>query len=163
LNIILDEGQCASLWNSFRKEYLQLADLRYLIPDRFSFYISSATFPPYIIEEVLEVLCLHSKKIEMFRRSNDQPDISLSVHAIKFAAYTYKDLSFLLPHSNSPSGGISPRKFLVFIDNIKKCEAATKYLRSLMPEPLKDKIQYFHATLTAARHKAEFQDFRASA
>jgi superfamily II DNA helicase RecQ len=66
LNIILDEGQCASLWNSFRKEYLQLADLRYLIPDRFSFYIPSAMFPPYVVEEVLEVLYLHSKKIEMF-------------------------------------------------------------------------------------------------
>jgi hypothetical protein len=75
---------------------------------------------------------------------------------MKFAAYTYKDLSFLLPHPNSPSGGISPRKFLVFIDNIKKCEAAAKYLRSLMPEPLKDKIQYFHVTLTAAGREAEF-------
>ena len=112
LNLILDKGQCVSQWNRFRKDYLHIGNLCYLIPSKFSFYIPSATLSPYIIEDVSNILHLHPKKKEVIRQSNNRPNVFFSVCTIKFAANTYKDLSFLLPHPHSPLAASCCKIFL---------------------------------------------------
>ena len=112
LNLILDEGQCVSQWNRFRKDYLHIGNLCYLIPSKFSFYIPSATLPPYVVEDISNILPLHPKKKEVIRQSNNRPNVFFSVCTIKFAANTYKDLSFLLPHPHSPLAASCCKIFL---------------------------------------------------
>jgi superfamily II DNA helicase RecQ len=47
LYFVFDKGHCISQWNTFRKEYQYLGDLRYLIPETIPFYVTSATLPPH--------------------------------------------------------------------------------------------------------------------
>ena len=77
LNFVFDEGHCISQWSKFRKEYSLLGNLRFLISEKIPFYIASATLPPHILHDVIEVLKLQSQDIAYIMYSNDHPDIRL--------------------------------------------------------------------------------------
>ncbi|KAF8231200.1 hypothetical protein L208DRAFT_1278234, partial [Tricholoma matsutake] len=74
LNFIFDEGHCISEWGEFRKEYLHIGSLRYLIPDTIPFYVASATLPASVLIDVVDILQLWSENIEQIIRSNDCPN-----------------------------------------------------------------------------------------
>ena len=40
LSFIFDEGHCIIQWNKFRKEYLRVGNLQYLIPEKIPFYVA---------------------------------------------------------------------------------------------------------------------------
>jgi len=40
LNFIFDKGHCISEWGKFRKKYLYVGSLCYLIPDTIPFYVA---------------------------------------------------------------------------------------------------------------------------
>jgi superfamily II DNA helicase RecQ len=77
LYFTFDEGHCISQWGKFRKEYLLMGDLRYLISEDIPFYIASATLPPAVLLDVIDILRLRPGKTEKILRSNDRPDIHL--------------------------------------------------------------------------------------
>ncbi|KAF8148030.1 hypothetical protein B0H34DRAFT_669140 [Crassisporium funariophilum] len=58
LNFIFDEGHCIREWGKFRKEYLHLGDLCYLIPEIIPFYVAPATLPPSLLLDVVQILRL---------------------------------------------------------------------------------------------------------
>jgi ATP-dependent DNA helicase RecQ len=66
------------------------------------------------------------------------------VRPLLYPANSFEDLGFLLPVDKQKP----LPKFLIFFDNIKIAEAATKHLHTYLPQPLEEKIQYFHATMT---------------
>ena len=146
LNFIFDEGHCISQWGKFRKEYLHVGSLCYLISDAIPFYVASATLPASVLLDVVNILRLRSENIEHIIRSNDRPDIHLMVRSLVFPANSFKDLAFLIP-TGFKEGDRLP-KFVVFFDNTKEAERATKYLRTLLPDSQHDKIMYFHSTMT---------------
>ena len=79
LYFTFDEGHCISQWGNFRKEYLLMGDLRYLISEDIPFYVASATFPPPVLLDVIDILRLQPGKTEKILRSNDRPEIHLMV------------------------------------------------------------------------------------
>jgi superfamily II DNA helicase RecQ len=147
LNFIFDEGHCISQWGKFRKEYLHVGSLRYLISDAIPFYVASATLPASVLLDVVNILHLRSGNIEHIIRSNDRPDIHLMVRSLVFPANSFKDLAFLIP-TGFKEDDLPLPKFIVFFDNTKEAERATKYLRTLLPDSLRDKIMYFHSMMT---------------
>ncbi|KAF5319256.1 hypothetical protein D9619_008322 [Psilocybe cf. subviscida] len=81
-------------------------------------------------------------------RSNNSPEIALTIHAMEYAIHTYQDLDFMVPEKYSPplEGRLQP--FFIFCNTTKECEGAIKRLRLRLPQPLRHKIKWFHSTLT---------------
>lgn len=111
------------------------------------FYVASATLPASVLLDVVEILRLRSENIEHIIRSNDRPDIHLMVRGLVFPANSHKDLAFLIP-AGFKEGDTPPPKFIIFFDNTKEAEKAAKYLRTRLPDSLRNKIMYFHSTMT---------------
>ncbi|KAF9467976.1 P-loop containing nucleoside triphosphate hydrolase protein [Collybia nuda] len=110
LYFTFDEGHCISQWGKFRKEYLLVGDLHYLISEDIPFYVTSATLPPTVLLDITEILHL--------------PEMCLMVHGLTFAANRFKDLSFLIPQGYKDGDPPIP-KFLIFFNNTKETKAAT--------------------------------------
>jgi superfamily II DNA helicase RecQ len=161
LYFTFDEGHCVSQWSKFRKEYKHLGDLRYLIPETIPFYVASATLPPALLLNVVEILRLRPDKTEHIIRSNDRPDIRLMVRGLIFPASSFKDLEFLIPNGYKEGDPPIP-EFLIFFDNTKEAERACHHLRTLLPSSLRNKIQYFHSTMTQAFRDEELVAMRDS-
>ncbi|KAJ3560032.1 hypothetical protein NP233_g11097 [Leucocoprinus birnbaumii] len=154
---VFDEAHCIRQWGGFRNAYRDVGLLKYLTSKKVPCYAASATLPQAILDDVISTLELDREKIEYVLRSNSRPDISLTVWPIVYASKSFKDLDFLL---RVPRG--RPPKFLVFFDNIKKAEQATKYLRQLLPRPLQCKIKYFHSGMSQEYCDIELEAFRVS-
>lgn len=151
LNFIFDEGHCISQWGTFRKEYLHVGALRYLIPECIPFYVASATLPSPTLLDIADILKLRKGQTENIMCSNDRPEINLMVRGLAFPANSFRDLDFLIPDKNSDGkfdGNTIPDKFLVFFDSKKDAERACKYLRKQLPRHLRIKLKWFHADLT---------------
>lgn len=161
LNFIFDEGHCISQWGKFRDEYRHVGVLRYLIPETIPFYAASATFPSSVLRDVSEVLHLRPGKTEHIIRSNDRPEICLMARGLVYPAKGFQDLAFLIP-DNFKDGDPPPPKFLIFFDNTKEAERATKYLQRRLPQSLNEKIKYFHSTMTPHYREDELEALRDS-
>ncbi|KAG6808474.1 hypothetical protein H0H92_004013 [Tricholoma furcatifolium] len=160
LYLVFDEGHCINQWAKFRKNYLRMGDLRFIIPVTIPFYVASATLPTPILADITKTLRLRSDTVYIMR-SNDRPEIRLMVRGLGFPASSFKDLMFLIPNDvKYGDPGPSPAKFLVFFDNTKEAEAATKYLCNRLPRSLRKKVRYFHSTMTQAYRDDELQAFR---
>lgn len=158
LNIIFDEGHCVSTWSTFRNAFTRVGTLRYILPD-IPFYIASATLPAAILNDVLGILNMKRHKTHFIMRSNDRPDINITVQEMQSAVKSYQDLAFLVPdgwaEDRPPLG-----KFLVFFDSIADTEGAVRYLRSRLPGHLAKRIRWFHATMTPAYRDEHLEYFR---
>jgi superfamily II DNA/RNA helicase len=78
-----------------------------------------------------------------------------------FPAKGFRDLAFIIP-DNFKEGDLHPPKFLIFFDNTKKAERATKYLRHRLPLSLQENIKYFHSTMTTHYQEDELDALRDS-
>ena len=56
---------------------------------------------------------------EIFVRSNDRPNVYLTVERLRHAAKSFQDLNFLIP-KDWKDGDPHPPKFILFFDNIKE-------------------------------------------
>ncbi|KAF9498371.1 P-loop containing nucleoside triphosphate hydrolase protein [Pleurotus eryngii] len=158
LNIIFDEGHCISQWGKFRKEYSQLGSLRYLIPAAIPFYVASATLPKSVLIDIANVLRLRPEQTEYIMRSNEQPEIALSVRSFVYPANTFKDLLFLLP--GEPYCETIPWKFIIFFNNIKESESAALMMRKRLRPGNQQRLVYFHSTMTPAYREEKVRCFR---
>ena len=161
LYFTFDEGHCVSQRNKFQKEYQHLGDLRYLIPETIPFYVASAMLPSALLLDAVEILRLRPNKTEHIIRSNDRPDIHLMVRGLVFPASSFKDLEFFIPKGYKDGDPPIP-EFLIFFDNTKEAEHACVYLRTLLPSSLRNKIKYFHSTMTQAYRDEELEELRYS-
>ncbi|KAJ3764578.1 P-loop containing nucleoside triphosphate hydrolase protein, partial [Lentinula raphanica] len=162
LYVVFDEGHCVSQWGStFRSQYLYVGNIRYLLPSHIPFFVTSATLPPNILEDVSEILRLRSNdRLAYFHDSNDRPNIHLVVRGLNYPIHSYKDLAFLIPPDFKAGDSTLP-KFLIFFDNTTACEDAVHFLRTRLPSECRSRIRYFHATMTTHYREETFDEFRA--
>ncbi|TFK18252.1 P-loop containing nucleoside triphosphate hydrolase protein [Coprinopsis marcescibilis] len=149
-NITFDEGHCISQWGKFRKDYRQVGSLRFKIPESIPFYVATATLPHDILSDIKMTLRFRRDKTVCIRRSNDRPDIQLMVRPLVYPINSFKDLDFLLdffPKDWKP-GDQAPPKFLIFFDDTKEAERACRYLSARLADRFKDKVAYFHSTMS---------------
>ena len=161
LNFIFDESHCVRQWASFRKEYLHVGELRYLIPETIPFYAASATMPPAILQDVMDTLHFRPGMTTKFIRSTDRPELCLMVQPMVFPANSYQDLAFLVPEGLK-EGSLPPPKFLVFFDNTREAEAACRWLRNRLPKSQRRNLAYFHSTMTIEYREEKVDDLRKS-
>lgn len=147
ISIIFDEAHCISTWGSFRSEYSQVGRLRYLLPRDIPIMATSATLPKHVLDDVRTILRLRTDKTFISRRNCDRSNISLVVRPIRNTYSSFVDLGFLV--RGCKIGGPPPKKFLVFFDDINSAMGACKYLRSLLPIPYYDKINWFCANMSS--------------
>ncbi|KAJ7054576.1 P-loop containing nucleoside triphosphate hydrolase protein [Mycena amicta] len=93
----LDEAHCISTWGgSFRPDYLELGDMRGLVPSHVPILLASATWPSNVLDEVRQAVGMPptTRRIVI---SNARPNVALSVRATKFEEQSFADLRFLIP------------------------------------------------------------------
>ncbi|KAI0704919.1 hypothetical protein BC835DRAFT_1410257 [Cytidiella melzeri] len=89
---------------------------------------------------------MEAEKTVKILRSNDRPNVYLSVCKIRHSLKSYKDLHFLIPENWTP--GVKLPKFLLFFDSIQESVDATKLLWKKMPEELRDRVVWFNSHMT---------------
>jgi superfamily II DNA helicase RecQ len=152
ISIVWDESQCIGKWGEFRPEYKAAGHLRHLIPRTICFYLTSATLPTRVLNEIKTIRGIRDENTYMFFRSNDRPNVHLTVRKMKYPLNSYKDLAFLIPDDWDPTTPL-PYKFVIFFDNITDSINAAKYLRSRLPLQLQDKVKWFNSEMSV-----EFRD-----
>ena len=159
VSIIWDEAHCVSHWGDFRPEYRDAGRLRYLLPGGIVFYLTSATLPPRVLDDVKKILQV--SRSYMFHRSNDRPNVYLMVRELKYPQNSFFNIAFLIPdgwHLGCPP----PPKFLIFFDNIAESIEAIKFLRSRLPFTHQNNIKWFNADMSAQFREAETDALKAS-
>ena len=127
-NVVFDEGHCISQWGStFRREYKLVGMLRFIAPG-IPFYVTSATIPRAMIQDIKETLHIPSSGL-LFQRSNDRHNIAFCVKKMQYPVSSFEDLAFLVPSSWAEHDRI-PCKFMVFFDSKREAESASQFLRS---------------------------------
>jgi superfamily II DNA helicase RecQ len=154
ISIVWDEGHCISKWASFRPEYKEVGRLRFLIPRSIPFVIVSATLPPAVLSDVMHTLQVQPDKVTIIRRSNDRPNIYLSIREMKYPMGSFKDLAFLIPEDWKP-GDPLPVKFLIFFDSIADSIEAAKFLRGRLPPEHRHKIKWFNSEMSSQFKETE--------
>ncbi|KAG1811372.1 P-loop containing nucleoside triphosphate hydrolase protein, partial [Suillus subaureus] len=147
ISIVWDEAHCISKWGDFRPEYKLAGRLRYIIPSRIPYFITSMTLPAAVLDVITETMRL-CKNTCIIHRSNDRPNVHLVVWEFQYPMSSYLDLAFLIPENVTLDW--KPPKFLVFFDDISKLVAAAKFLRLRLPQPLRSMLKFvwFNAEMT---------------
>ncbi|KAF7796580.1 hypothetical protein EIP86_007761, partial [Pleurotus ostreatoroseus] len=140
VSIVWDEAHCVSAWGSFRPEYANAGWLRNIIPRHIPYLIPSATLPPHVRRDVMDILQVQHEHTEYILRSNDRPNIHITVRKIRYPLVSFKDLDFLIPDGWDPGKGGKLPKFLVFFDRKADAIAAADHLRSRLPVEYRDRI-----------------------
>lgn len=157
LYFVFDEGHCISKWSTFRRDYLTIGTLRYLIPDRIPFYVASATLPSPVLLDVSDILQLRPEETESVTLSCDRPDIHLVARPIQYPIHTFQDLAFLVPRDYREGITPPPEPFLVFFDSTEVTEQALHALRANLSQELHEKVVYFHAGMTLDYREAKYK------
>lgn len=146
ISIVWDEGHSCSRWADIRPEYKYIERLRYMLPKTIPFYVTSATLPPLVLDDVMRILHIRSDNVRFFHRSNDRPNVHLVIRKMVHPANSFLDLVFLVPDEIPP--GWRPPKFLIFFDSIAESIAAAKFLRKRLPPEFRGLIKWFNANMS---------------
>lgn len=144
--LIFDEAHCISQWGSFRPAYKEVSRLYLQLPDA-RFVFASATFSPPILDDIKSTFGLVPGSYEHIWRSNDRPNLHLSVRKIVHPITSYIDLAFLIP-DGWKDGDPPPPKFLIFFNSIAEATDAGQFLRRRLPPTCRDKIGWFHSEMS---------------
>ena len=148
-NVVFDEAHCISEWgDSFRPTYADVGSIGAFLPDQVIYYVTSATLPPLVLNDVTKKLGLHPETITVVKRSNDRSNIFYDVREMKYPANSFKDLLFLLPQYQTPGG--TPKKFMVFCNSRHQTIQAALFLRKHCGKSLQDKIVWYNAGCDAS-------------
>ncbi|KZP14844.1 P-loop containing nucleoside triphosphate hydrolase protein [Athelia psychrophila] len=157
ISIIWDEAHCVSKWGEFRPEYKTAGCLRWIIPRHIPFYITSATLPPIVLQDVMSILHMSKDNAYVMLRSNDHSNVHICVREMLYPAKSYLDLAFLIPEKPPPGGWsnwLMP-KFVIFFDNISDSMGAAKFLRARLPPELQHMVKWFNANMSAEFREVE--------
>jgi len=159
LNLVWDEGQFIGKWGAFRPEYKTAGNLRHLIPKSIRFFVTSATLPTEVLNEVMVILGMRKENTYMFTRSNDRPNVHITVRKMKYPMNSFMDLAFLIPDGWDGTTPL-PYKLLIFFDNITESIAAIDYLQSRMPLEHRYKILWFNSEMSVEFRDEESAKFK---
>ncbi|KAI1787586.1 P-loop containing nucleoside triphosphate hydrolase protein [Ganoderma leucocontextum] len=158
IGVVWDEGHCISSWGRFREEYLEAARIRHIAARSVRFYVPSATLPEHLLRDVMAILQMRRDRMELIRRSNDRPNVFLTVQKIRHPLTSFKDLEFLIPENWTPSTRLL--KFLVFFDNIEESVKAAEVLQKRLPPEHRDRIVWFNANNSHEFREESTQDYQ---
>jgi superfamily II DNA helicase RecQ len=154
--ITFDESHCISEWgDSFRPEYGDIGNLRWILPAHIPFHITSATMPPHILQDVKRKLQIRSDAVEIIH-SNDRPNIYLRVEEMKYPVNTKWDLLRVLRLDPNAEQDL----FMVFANSRKETESVAQFLRSYVTERYRDKIVWFHSGMSAKFRQEAIENLR---
>ncbi|KAI0038956.1 P-loop containing nucleoside triphosphate hydrolase protein, partial [Auriscalpium vulgare] len=161
ISIVWDEAHCVSTWGDFRPEYRDARRLRYILARRdIPFLLASATLPSLVLKDVKDTLQIREDKHVLIHRSNDRPNVALSVRKIQRALNSFEDLAFVLPDEVEVGPRNAPPKFLIFFDDISESVRAAKFLRRRLPAEYRNKIKWFNADMTDAYREEQLDALR---
>ena len=111
----MDEAHCVSQWGEgFRPSYAQIGTLRALAPPGTPFFITSATLPPKVLDDVMDSLGF-SPQTPVIRLSNNHTNIMLTVREMQHKKATMKDLDFLISTEAKCTGDL--RRTIVYYED----------------------------------------------
>ncbi|KAI0741660.1 P-loop containing nucleoside triphosphate hydrolase protein [Daedaleopsis nitida] len=146
ISVVWDEAHLMTAWSSFRPELGQATTLCNLIPNSVPFLLPSATMPQHVLDATITSAGLRKERLVVLRRSNDRPNVYLTVRHIRYPLSSYKDLAFLIPDGWTPNT-VVPR-FIVFFDNIEQSVQAAEFVRLRLPAEHRNRILWFNADNT---------------
>ena len=79
ISLVWDEVYYVSKWDNFYPKYKEAKQLRYLIPYKIPFYLTSATLPLIAHHDVMDILQINPAQHVLIQQSNDHTNVSLSV------------------------------------------------------------------------------------
>ena len=126
-----------------------------MIPTRF--LLPSATLPGPVLHSVLDTLTVTPGRTTTFRRSNDRPNVFLTVHKMQYAISSFKDLDFLIPENWNPEIQIHP--FVIFFDSIEDSVKAAERMQERLPPEHRKRIMWINSDTTAALRETATQEF----
>ncbi|KAL4260460.1 hypothetical protein AB1N83_009629 [Pleurotus pulmonarius] len=157
ISLVFDEAHCISTWGSFRPEYSEVGRLRYFLPSDVPIMVTSATLPKHVLDDVKKTLQFRADKTFTSRRNCDRANISIVVRPIRNPFSSFLDLQFLVRNWGLNTG--SPKKFIVFFDDVNEAVNACLYVRSLIPRQYREQLKWFCADMTATFKAEEIKAF----
>src|SRR5260370_27449000 len=156
-HIIIDEAHCVSTWGrSFQSAYLKVRIIQLIFRNEVQWYLMSATMPPDVLWDVLTIIDL-PRKMDVYQRSNDRPNIHLAVCTMTHMLHSHFDLAFLLPmtsESNMLDTNWKQRnvpQFLVYCNSRANTISTALFLHSWLPPSTKAQswVAWFHSGMTS--------------
>lgn len=157
ISVVWDEAHLITGWASFRPDLGEGNRLRNLIPGTIPFVLPSATMPQDVLNETISAMNLRRDRLLIFQRSNDRPNVYLTVRKIRHALSSFRDLEFLVPENWKP--GIKIPRFVVFFDNIEESIKAAEVVRQRLPPEYRERIVWFNADNTPRFRERVTADF----
>jgi superfamily II DNA helicase RecQ len=158
LGITFDEAHCISKWGGFRPEYRQVSQLRYTLPQHVRFFLVTATCPKVVRDDIFDLLRIRKEQLFTMHRSNDRPNIRLTVRKMIHPANSFLDLAFLIPEPLPEEW--RPPKVLIFFDNIGESLRAAKFLRRRLPLEKRALIRWFNSEMSAEYRQDGCEDLK---
>lgn len=157
ISVVFDEVHCVVAWGSFRPDLAEAGRLRSLLPSGTPYLMPSATLAQPIRNQVLETLQARKGHTRLIQRSNDRPNVYLTVQKLQHAQSGFKDLEFLIPDDWVPERHL---RFLVFFDSIDESVRAAEILRNRLPREHQDRVVWFNSDNTSTYRNRTTNEFR---
>lgn len=153
--VIIDEGHSVSVWGrTFRSSYVDIGRLKFLFPrDTTTFYLTSATLPKKILNDVRSIAGLRADRTTLIHRSVDRPNLHYAVLPIRHALHTKYDLGIFAKRADpglNTSAYFPFGKTVIFFPRRQDAEMATIFLKSRLPDNLRSMVIWYHAGMTDA-------------
>ncbi len=141
--IVVDEVHCISQWgDDFRKSYQQLNKLRSCVAIDVPFLAASATLPPTVLAEVQLYLCISMERMFLVNLGNDRHNITPAICRMRGGAKDLPALDFL---TDEAVLGTPLKRTIVFFNARETTYNAYKYIQRLLPEDIKDQVDFVHS------------------
>ncbi|TBU23213.1 P-loop containing nucleoside triphosphate hydrolase protein, partial [Dichomitus squalens] len=161
ISIVWDEAHCVKAWGKFRPDLATSGRLRSMLPLKTPYLIPSATLPPLDKADVLNILQARQHNLLLIQRSNDRPNVYLTVRKLQYPMSSFKDLDFLVPSDWTPErSDIRIPRFVVFFDNIEESIKAAERLRTRLTKKFCDRVVWFNSDNTPDFREETTSEFR---
>ncbi|KAG9083791.1 hypothetical protein FS749_005737 [Ceratobasidium sp. UAMH 11750] len=131
LAVVIDKVHCVSFWSiSFRKKYGLLHLVWSYLPKNVPFIGLSATLSPRVLRDITGRLHM-PKDYRTINLGNEQPEVSIIVHRIKFPLVSCKDLAFVI--DTNVYHPLDILKTFIYVDSKAEGYCIICFLTSMLP------------------------------
>ncbi|CDO76692.1 hypothetical protein BN946_scf184975.g1 [Trametes cinnabarina] len=161
ISVVWDEAHLIKAWASFRKELGEAYRLRNVLTTKVPYLLPSATLPDDVLNNVLDLTRIRKQDVHIVRRSNDRPNVYLTVRKLRHSLSSYKDLEFLAKEvRQARKSGRRIRKFVVFFDSIEESMSACEIFRLWLEGEDQCKVVWYNADNTTNFRENATEKFR---
>ena len=154
---IVDEGHIITQWGSdFRRAYAELDKLRAMVPPDVPFYVTSATMPPEVLQEIQRTLHIDPHRSFHLNLGNDRPNVTQEMRIIRNAT-DFSALDFIVEGAQTPDE--LPRT-LIFVNKIDDTQLAWKRLQEILPVHLRSQVSFLNSRRTRRARQHVLNSYR---